>query len=176
MCIRWILARWGFDIMYLCSCLEQKGFGTYWAALRSCSISHFIEVALLFPCLPRTQGKIGLTLHLVHPLFFFLLFILEKPYALMECINVPHKRDTPDSVPSSLGEGCCMFHGEPLPRFKSRDFSPGPTGNGSKPASCSPASHQDGTVTELIPVSARVAEALRDITSTLWILKIAFNI
>lgn len=96
----------------------------------------------------------------------------------MECINTPRKRHLPGSVPPSLGEGGCMFHGEPLPHFKSRDFSPGPTGNGSKPGSCSPASHQGchtGTITEFLPVSARVTETLKDTSSTSWIKKIAFN-
>lgn len=101
-----------------------KGIGPILSSSQVVLISDLIEVTLLFICLPRAQGKIGLTLCLVYPPLFLLLFILERIF--MEFINMPHKRNSPDSVPPSLGEVCCMFHGEPLPHFKSRDFSPAP--------------------------------------------------
>lgn len=103
-----------------------KGIGPILSSSQVVLISDLIEVTLLFLCLPRAQGKIGLTLCLVYPPLFLLLFILEH---IVWNSSICPTKGTPQAQCHHHWKNvpvCCMFHGEPLPHFKSRDFSPAP--------------------------------------------------
>lgn len=146
-----------------------KGIGPILSSSQVVLISDLIEVTLLFLCLPRAQGKIGLTLCLVYPPLFLLLFILER--ILWNSWICPTK-GTPQAqcyhhwekfAACSMGSLFHILNPGTSPQhqtcFLQPSIPPGLSG-----------------ITELTPVSARATEAFKDIASTLWILKCAFNI